>query len=189
VKKTLFTVLLLVFSLASVSALYAADSDVKIVDYTNSVAQNLAGKFGLGLNFVSYRGFEGDKETPAVNVRYWIDDNVGIEGILGFSSGEFSYLYYIGGKLVTIVKNIKSLNVYASFFGGFGEAKNSRYDEDAAYIYKIGAGLGIEWFVLDCLSISSELGLALSSNSNSNVGNSFGIYGDWLPQAGIKLYF
>jgi hypothetical protein len=189
VKKIIFIILFSVVFFTSIPHLYAANN-VKVVDYTESVAQNLAGKIGMGFNFISYRGFNGQDTAPALAARFWFDDNVGIEGTFAFSSGKHSDLYYVGGKLLAIVKNYKTLNLYASFFGGFGDASNNPNDEDAsAFIFKIGAGLGVEWFVLDHLAVSTECGLAFLSNSNSNVGNSFGVYADWLPNAGIRFYF
>jgi hypothetical protein len=183
--KTLFAVLFLIFACASAFA-----QEVRVIDYTRGVAQNLAHKFAIGFNYITYRGFSGQGEVPALSVRYWLDDYVGLEGDLGFSSGKQNNLFYFGTKLIAIIKNYKALNIYALAFGGYGTAENNPVKEvDSAYIYKVGAGLGAEWFVLDNLSISSEIGVALFSNSNSDIGNSLEIYADWIPRAGVRFYF
>jgi hypothetical protein len=179
----------LLISFLTIAAL-PAFAQVRIVNYTDSGAQNLAGKKGIGFHNMLYRGFNGAEELPVLSVRYWIDDNVGVEGELGYTTGKHSDIYYFGGRITAIVNNYKTLNLYAVAFGGAGNADNNRYDEDiSAHIFNIGAGLGVEWFVLDNLSISSECGLVLMSNSNSDIDKSFGFYGDFVPRAGVRLYF
>ncbi|MDR2708869.1 MAG: hypothetical protein LBC07_02720 [Elusimicrobiota bacterium] len=184
--KKIFAALALIF--AGHTLVFA--QDVRVVDYTNELAQNLGGRTGLGVEYISYRGFDENSEIPALTVRYWIDDNVSVEAQLGWSSAKTRDVLFLGGKFLAIIKNFKTINIYASAFGGGGYANNKgSYGNEQSEVFKFGAGLGAEWFVVDRLSLSFEGGLEWMFNTNGNIGNSFGIFGDLVNRAGVRFYW
>ncbi|MDR3243692.1 MAG: hypothetical protein LBT79_02970 [Elusimicrobiota bacterium] len=146
-------------------------------------AQNLAQNFAIGLSMIDSQGVLSS-EIPAVTVKYWFDNKTAVEAAFGFTAGDRQDIAYGSGKLLAIIKNYNSLNFYALAFAGFGSSKYS-YDS-AKGILNLGAGFGVEWFVLDNLSISNEIGIAYFDRADD--ANQLGIFADWIPKAGIRFY-
>jgi hypothetical protein len=146
-------------------------------------AEALRGSFAIGAAYINTNGIGAD--IPAINARFWFDDSVGIEANFGFSAGDIRDLFYLEGKLLAIIKNYSSLNLYADFFAGFG---SSEYPNTKAEgLINVGAGFGIEWFITDNFSISQELALAYFDRANDS--GQFGILANLAPKAGIRFYF
>jgi hypothetical protein len=164
-------------------------TDVKVVDYSSQFSQNLAGRFGAGVEYLGYQGFGGISEMPAVTIRYWIDNNVSAEAVLGFGTGKYYDRFYVGAKFLAIIQNYKTINLYATVLGGGGyEIDNRTSPKVSAQIFKFGTGLGVEWFVVDRISLSMEAGFEWLFNDVADVGNTFGIYGDFVNRAGVRFY-
>jgi hypothetical protein len=141
-------------------------------------ANSFKGKLAIGTN-TTWIG------NTALAGRYYLTDIIGLEGFFSFRtvssdySGKFGNAYAIGVKALRIIKAYKKLNVYASSTIGVHSGKESKQD-----VTLLG-GLGVEWFVLDNLSLSSECGLRLT------LGNKFTRFSsdvDDIPNVSVRLY-
>ncbi|MDR1244246.1 MAG: hypothetical protein LBJ79_03590 [Endomicrobium sp.] len=136
------------------------------------------GKFTIGTN-TTWIG------NTALAVRYYLTNIVGLEGFFSFRtvsggySGRFGNAYAFGVKALRIIKAYKKLNVYVSPTVGVHSGKDSK--QDVTFI----GGLGVEWFVLDNLSLSSECGLRLTVGSNFT---RFSSDVDDIPNVSVRLY-
>ena len=69
---------------------------------------------------------------------------------------------------------------------------NNGDDLDATLI-AVQGGVGAEYFILPNLSVLTEMGLRyVSANPDADgfdTVSDFGIFADWLPQAGVRFYF
>ena len=167
---------------------------------SSSSSSSSSGSFGLGYSQVNFNqsingvgniSFAFDE----VAGRYWFDDKLAIDVQLGFGSGDATSRFLIGGKVIGNVVSLNNLNVY--LFGGlsFGSVtiKNvgmGGADQDAS-LFLISGGVGAEYYVLPCLSVLTEMGIRYWSikPDGGNSMNDFGLYADWLPQAGVRYYF
>jgi hypothetical protein len=108
-----------------------------------------------------------------------------VEGFTGFSiyDGDGS-IYIIGGKLLGIIKSYKSLNLLASTtLGLHGHGAGNSY---ACYThFSFLAGVGIEWFVLDNLSLSAEAGFKFETGNGIT---SFSTDVNTIPSISVKFY-
>ena len=142
------------------------------------IVNSFKGKLAIGTN-TTWIG------NTALAARYYLTDRVGLEGFFSFRtvssdySGRFGNAYVVGVKALGIIKSYKKLNVYASSTVGVHSGRDSK--QDVILI----EGLGIEWFVLDNLSLSLESGLRLTS------GNNFTIFSsdvDDIPNVSVRFY-
>jgi hypothetical protein len=136
--------------------------------------RQLAEKIGVGFDpSVLY--------LPALSARYWLTDLAGIEGFLGFRIDD-DYAnknrYMVGGKFLYVIKSYKKLNI-------FSNASLALYREKKTFGI-VAVGLGVEWFVLDDLSLSTEAGLSFSMGSGGT--NSVGTNVENIPKISIKYY-
>ncbi|GHT51686.1 hypothetical protein AGMMS49990_06500 [Endomicrobiia bacterium] len=125
--------------------------------------QSLKGKIGIGSNAAS--------RDPSLAAKYWLTDTLGVEGFTGFRIGNENSSFVIGGKVLNIIKSYKDLNVFVS------AALSLEHSPLGVNSVPILASVGFEWFVLDNLSFSTELGLKLKIAEDateflSNVGPS-----------------
>ena len=126
-------------------------------------------------------------DIPSLSARYWVNDEVGIEGIAGFTTGDSEDSFILGAKALGILKSYNSLNIYVSALIAAGTANfKSPGGSGVNTMFKAAAGVGVEWFVLDNLSLSTEIGFGFFNCTN--VSKQFGFYADWLPQAGVRYY-
>lgn len=136
------------------------------------------GRFAIGTN-TTWIG------NTALAARYYLTDIIGLEGFLSFRtitgnySGRFGNAYAVGIKALGIIKSYKKLNIYASSTIGLHSGTSSHQD------VTLIAGLGLEWFVLDNLSLSSECALRLT------LGNDFTRFAsdvDDIPNVSVRFY-
>jgi hypothetical protein len=167
--------------ISSIAVFFASISLAQ--EFGSDRASHLSGSQSLGLSIVSFNGLE-EPDLPAVNFRFWFDDNVAVEAVLGAAGGDNRDIVYLEGKLLAIIKNYNSLNFYASAFAGFGISNYARAESGS--LLNVGAGLGAEWFVINNLSISYEINLLYSEKGGNH--SQFGISADVLPKAGIRIY-
>jgi hypothetical protein len=136
--------------------------------------RQLAEKFGVGFN-------PSVLQLPVLSARYWLTDLVGIEGFLGFEVDDNHVKknrYIIGGNFFYVIKSYKKLNV-------FSKASLALCKEEKTF-GRITGGFGVEWFVLDDLSLSTGAGLSFSIGS---VGiNSIRTNVENIPEISIKYY-
>ncbi len=163
---------------------------------SGSSSSSSEGSFGLGYSKLSLSqtisGAQIEFSVDEIAGRYWFDDKIAIDAQLGFGSGDATSRFLIGGKVIGNVVSLNNLNVY--LFGGlsFGSftLKTGAQDRDVS-IFLICGGVGAEYYVLHCLSVLTEMGIRYWSVTpdGGNTMNDFGLYADWLPQAGVRYYF
>ncbi len=149
---------------------------------TNHVyAKDLTGNLGVGFNTqLSSRG------TDSISVKYWFNNEIGIQTIFGFLSSDDYDEYNLGSKVYFKVKDEKNLHV--DLFGGLGFTHVDPNDEDSDTDILLDGGLAIEYFFngLPNLGFSTNLGVAFSDYDDNN---SFGTTADTAISAGIHYYF
>ncbi len=167
---------------------------------SSSSSSSSSGNFGIGYSKVTIDTIVTGANNLSASFdeiagRYWFDDKIAIDAQLGFGSGDATSRFLIGGKVIGNVVSLNNLNVY--LFGGlsFGSVtiKNvgmGGADQDAS-LFLISGGVGAEYYVLPCLSVLTEMGIRYWSikPDGGNSMNDFGLYADWLPQAGVRYYF
>jgi hypothetical protein len=136
--------------------------------------RHLAEKIGLGFN-------PSVLCLPVLSARYWLTDLAGIEGFLGFRIDDNHVnknRYIVGGKFLYVIKSYKTLNI-------FSNASMALYREKRTFGI-IAGEVGVEWFVLDDLSLSTEAGLSFSIGGGGT--NSIGTNVKDIPKISIKYY-
>ncbi|GHT73607.1 hypothetical protein AGMMS50222_01390 [Endomicrobiia bacterium] len=140
-------------------------------------SQSLKGKIGIGYNAAS--------RDPSWAAKYWLTDTLGVEGFTGFRIGNENSSFVIGGKVLNIIKSYKYLNVFVSAALSLEHFPLDANSVRTTHINSVPilASVGFEWFALDNLSFSTELGLKLKIAGDateflSNVG----------PCISIKFY-
>ncbi|MDR3253442.1 MAG: hypothetical protein LBT07_00565 [Endomicrobium sp.] len=144
-------------------------------------SQIFQGKIGAGFNM--HNVTQHKKNMPVLAVKYWISEIVGIEGFAGFDVGNNESFYVIGGKLLGIIQSYKNFNIFtsATMALDFVNPKQSKSYAGVSFL----AGAGAEWFILNNISLATEVGLKLSSgNSTTSVKT----YADVIPNLSIKFY-
>ncbi|MDR1926495.1 MAG: hypothetical protein LBQ13_02275 [Endomicrobium sp.] len=145
--------------------------------------QNLKEKIGIGFNTTW-------EHVPVFACRYWLTDDTGVEGFTGFRINnenkyyDFEDYFVLGGKLLRIIKSYNNLNVIASTTFSVNCQNKSKSTScmhpDKSYLAFL-VSFGLEWFVLDNLSLSADADFRLT------VGDSrirFATY----PEISIKFY-
>lgn len=163
-KKFILTFIFVCFIL---SPLFAFDE--------NNTASNLSNLFAVG--YVN-------KDMPSVTARYWIDDKLGVEGSIGFEMGKGPSVFLTGAKVLLLLQNYKTINTYGCAnvaIGTLADDNGCKYTD-----FKVGGGFGVEWFVINRLSLSAEVGVELDGGNNNT---KFGTYAGWFPEIGIRFYF
>jgi hypothetical protein len=141
--------------------------------------RRLAEKIGVGFNPsvlpVLY------STVSVLSARYWLTDLVGIESFLGFRIDDNHVnksRYMLGGKFLYVIKSYEKLNI-------FSNVSLALYRGNETFGI-IAGGFGVEWFVLDDLSLSTEAGLSFSMGSGET--NSVGTNVEDIPKISIKYY-
>ncbi|MDR1663012.1 MAG: hypothetical protein LBR59_01190 [Endomicrobium sp.] len=160
-----------ILTLLCVSVLISSAIAVQI----NVVSERqLAKKIGIGFN-------SSVLHLPVLSARYWLTDLVGIEGFLGFRIDD-NYAdknrYIVGGEFLYVIKSYKKLNVFSSVSLALYRRKKT--------FGIITGGFGVEWFVLDNLSLSTQAGLSFSIGGGGT--NSVGTNVENIPKISIKYY-
>ncbi|MDR1244668.1 MAG: hypothetical protein LBJ98_01665 [Endomicrobium sp.] len=136
--------------------------------------RQLAEKIGVGFN-------PSVLHLPVLSARYWLTDLAGIEGFLGFRIDDNHVnknRYMVGGKFLYVIKSYKKLNI-------FSNVSLALYRGKRTFGIIVG-GFGVEWFVLDEVSLSTEAGLSFSMGSGGT--NSIGTNVENIPKISIKYY-
>jgi hypothetical protein len=160
-----------------VSFVFAGQKNTEIV-----TERKLKEKIGVGFNSsIENRG------VNAIAGRYWLTDVVGIEGFLGFKMynkhhrdedyHHYKNRYVFGAKVLYVLKSYKSLNIFST----------ASLDLFIGYVAvgRIATGLGVEWFVLNDLSLSTEAGLCFRTGDGV-IG--LETYIESIPKISIKYY-
>jgi hypothetical protein len=146
-----------------------------IASQNNATSEKqLAEKIGVGFNF-------SELHLSVLSARYWLTDLAGIECFLGFRIDDNhanKNIYIIGGEFLYVIKSYKKLNVFSN-----GSLSLYRVEKTFGII---AGGFGVEWFVLDNLSLSTEAALSFSIGSEGT--NSIGTNVESIPKISIKYY-
>jgi len=145
------------------------------------VAKDLRGQLGLGFNSQLSPG-----GMDSISGKYWLNNELGFQGILGFTMSDNVDEYDLGGKVMFKIKDEE--NMYVAGIGGLGLAhvNPDAGDSDTGWWASIGAGLEYFFSGLPNLGFSTELGLYIS---DYNDNTSFGTAADTFVSAGIHYYF
>lgn len=148
-----------------------------------------SGDFGIGYSRMGARVVNVSLDQIAA--RYWISEEIGIDLGLGFSSGDAEAAVLFSGKFLYSFINKDKVKFYLLAGIGFGNYEDKRtWNSQSQSVFLAEGGVGIEYFVIPCLSVLTEIGLrygSVSANGNSN--SQFNTFGDWIPEAGVRFYF
>ena len=148
-------------------------------------------KFGLGyakLN-LDVPNF-GINSLDSVVARMWFSDSLGLDMSLGFTAGDSQTAVLFGAKIIGNFVKINKLNIYWLGSLSIGAYDPKQNGISSFTVFRIQGGVGAEYYLLNCLSVLTEMGMSFASFSgNGNSESNFGVYADWLPQAGIRFYF
>lgn len=165
---------------------------------SSSSSSSSSGSFGLGYSKATFDtgAFAGNVNVDQIAGRIWFNDTLGLDVQLGFGSGDANTRLLLGAKIIGNFIKVNKLNVYwlAGINFGTYKLKNAGPGGDVdCTVFGIHGGVGAEYFVLPCLSVLTEMGLRYFSADPDVDGmdsvNDFGIFADWLPQAGVRFYF
>ena len=175
-KKALVILAMVMFLFVAFNAAMAAPAEKKSVTVTavGNGPGNMTGKLGLGT------GGRG------VGLRYWLTDNVAVDGNFGFSLGKDRDIFGIGGKGVFVLKKTTYLRflALAGIQIDLNNYEANSYKDDVTDI-NIGGGLGVEYYFQELPSLSfgafvTGIGVDISTedagfngNTNSNTVTTF----------------
>ena len=155
---------------------------------TTKSSSSSSGQFGIGYSRMGARVVNVTLDQIAA--RYWISEEIGIDLGLGFSSGDAESAVLFSGKFLYSFINRDNIKLYLLAGLGFGNYDPKRPMTDSASIFMAEGGVGIEYFVIPCLSVLTEIGLRYgSASANGNSNSQFNTFGDWIPEAGVRFYF
>ena len=144
-------------------------------------AKDLKGQVGLGFN--SQLSPDG---MNSLSGKYWLNNELGFQAILGFNFSDEVNEYDLGGKAMFKIKDEE--NMYVAAIGGLGIAHVNPDKGDSDTGWWASAGVGLEYFFsgLPNLGFSTEVGLQLTDYRDNTA---FGTAADTFVSAGIHYYF
>lgn len=179
----------------SFAARGGSDSSSSSSKSSSSSSSKSSGSFGLG-----YSKFEVNTQQQGVGVvtidqiagRYWFNDDLGMDIRFGFGSGDLNSRFLVGANIIGNFIKVNKLNVYwlaGLDFGSYTWKGGGR--DVTCSIFGFQGGVGAEYFVIPCLSVLTEMGIRYISvkPDGGNSMSDFGVFADWLPQAGVRFYF
>lgn len=146
-----------------------------------AAAKDLKGNLGLGFNSQLSPG-----GVDAISAKYWINNELCVQGLLGFKYTDEADEMDIGGKVHFKIKDEENLHVDVMAGLGFAYVNPEMGSSDTATW--LSGGMGIEYFFsgLPNLGFSAEIGLSIMDYDDST---SFGTTADTFVGAGIHYYF
>ncbi|MGB9735272.1 MAG: hypothetical protein ACP5JP_01095 [bacterium] len=154
---------------------------------SKAMAKDLRERLGLGFN--TQIGQIGLPHLDALSVRYWINQDIGIQGDFAFmdfsprhASNEASFGF--GGKFLYNVIKETNMNLYAG--GGVYVFTQPIPDTEAGF--SLSALSGIEFFFQGLPNLGFNLELDLGVRYLNDFGTAFGISADSI-NAGFHYYF
>jgi hypothetical protein len=148
---------------------------------TGVFAKDLKGNLGIGFNSqLSPQGVD------SISAKYWINNELCVQGLLGFRYTDDADEMDLGGKVHFKIKDEENLHVDAIAGIGFAYVNPDQGDSDTATW--LSGGVGIEYFFsgLPNLGFSTEVGLSVMDYDDNT---SFGTTADTFVGAGIHYYF
>ena len=167
---------------------------------STSSSSSSSGKFAIGYSKASFNTRTagiGNVDVDEVAARFWFTDSIGIDVKLGFGTGDADTRVLVGGNVIGTIKQFNSLKIYWLAGVSFGTYKAKEFfnngDDLDVTLIAVQGGVGAEYFILPNLSVLTEMGLRyVSANPDADgmdTVSDFGIFADWLPQAGVRFYF
>jgi len=155
---------------------------------SKSSSSSSSGKFGIGYSRMGARIVNVTLDQIAG--RYWINNEIGVDFGLGFSSGDAESTVLFSGKFLYSFINRDKVKLYMLAGVGFGNYDPKTTFGQSMSLFMAEGGLGIEYFVIPCLSLLTEVGLRYgSASANGTSFSQFNTFGDWVPEAGVRFYF
>lgn len=155
-----------------------------------------AGSFGIGYSKATFDtgALAGSFGIDEVAGRFWFADDFGVDVRFGFGTGDINTRILVDSRIIGNIVKVNKLNIYwlAGLVFGTCTFKDIQGVGDVdCTIFGIHGGIGAEYYVLPCLSVLTEMGIRyLSVNPDDfDNRNDFGVFADWLPQAGVRYYF
>jgi len=144
-------------------------------------AKDLKGTLGVGFNSQF-----GSQDLDSLSGKYWINNELAVQGLLGFNYSDDTDVLNMGGRVYFKIKDEENLHVDAIAGLGFTRIDPDQGSTDTATW--INAGVGIEYFFsgLPNLGFSTEVGFTILDDDD---GTSFGTTADSFVGAGIHYYF
>jgi len=144
-------------------------------------AKDLKGQIGLGFNSqLSEWGMD------SVSAKYWLNNDLGFQGIFGFTFSDEADEIDFGGKVM--YKLIDEQNMYVAGIGGLGLSRWDPDNGDSDTGWWLSGGVGLEYFFngLPNLGFSTEVSIVFSDYRDNS---SFNTAADTAVSAGIHYYF
>ncbi len=155
---------------------------------SSSKSSSSSGKFGLGYSRLGSR--VANVTLDQIAARYWINNEIGVDFGIGFSSGDAESAVLFSGKFLYSIINRDKVKFYLLAGIGFGNYDPKTFGGQSQSLFMAEGGAGIEYFVIPCLSVLTEIGLRYgSASANGNSVSQFNTFGDWIPEAGVRFYF
>jgi hypothetical protein len=146
-----------------------------------ALAKDLKGNLGIGFNSQF-----SPQDVDSLSAKYWINNELAVQGLLGFNYSDASDELDVGGKVYFKIKDEENLHVDA--IAGLGFARVDPENGSTETAKWLSVGIGIEYFFsgLPNLGFSTEVGLTMMDYDDDT---SFGTTGDSFVGAGIHYYF
>ena len=144
-------------------------------------ARDLNQQIGIGFNSQL-----SPNENDAISAKYWLNPNLCLQAMAGFSFSDEVNEIDLGGKV--LLKMIDEENMYVYAGGGTGIANVDPDQGDGDTAFWLGGFVGLEFFLsgLPNLGFSTEVGLKIY---DYNDNTTFGTDSDTFLSAGIHYYF
>jgi len=145
------------------------------------MAKDLKGNLGVGFNSQF-----SPNDVDAISAKYWINNELAVQGLLGFNYSDTRDEIDLGAKAYFKIKDEENLHVDA--IGGLGFARVDPDEGDTENAIFMTIGVGIEYFFsgLPNLGFSTEVGLTIMDYEDDTA---FGTAADSFIGAGIHYYF
>lgn len=126
--------------------------------------------------------------ATSLSLRSWISDSLGVEGALGFTSGDVNSAVNLGAKVLAPLKKEQNLTLYGFGMLGFESISKIGTVSKSETDVTVGAGVGVEFFFqgLPNLGFGTEIGLSYGGLTDAK---QFGTFASWIPSVGMRYYF
>ncbi|MDD5259430.1 MAG: hypothetical protein PHD29_05640 [bacterium] len=154
------------FLFVLVNAAVAAPAPAQMKNVSVSAASNdMTGRLGIGTN------------GSGIGARYWLNDDMALDGNLSFSFGEDDTEFGIGGGIAYILKKMAYLRflALAGIQIDFDNFESTNFKDEETTI-NIGGGLGVDFRFQEIPNLSfevyvSRLGIDIVSTDTTVSGN------------------
>jgi hypothetical protein len=147
----------------------------------SGLAKDLKGNLGVGFNSQF-----SPQDVDALSGKYWINNELAVQGLLGFNYSDTVDELDLGGKVYFKIQDEENLHV--DVIAGLGMTRVDPEKGSTETGTWVNLGIGIEYFFngLPNLGFSTEVGLTLTDYDDDT---SFGTTADSFVGAGIHYYF